>query len=37
MGQQIEESFIYELNRRGEVVVDFKTTGNHPGDPQGIS
>ena len=28
MGQQIEESFIYELNRRGEVVVDFKTTGN---------
>ncbi len=28
MGQQIEESFIYELNRRGEVVVDFKLTGS---------
>ncbi|MGL5285109.1 TolB amino-terminal domain-containing protein [Aeromonas sp. RU39B] len=27
MGQQIQESFIYELNRRGEVVVDFKLTG----------
>lgn len=35
MGQQIEESFIYELNRRGEVVVDFKTTGNIQVTPQG--
>ncbi|MGE6106212.1 FlgO family outer membrane protein [Aeromonas sobria] len=35
MGQQIEESFIYELNRRGEVVVDFKTTGSIQVTPQG--
>ncbi|MGY4108831.1 FlgO family outer membrane protein [Aeromonas encheleia] len=35
MGLQIEESFIYELNRRGEVVVDFKTTGNIQVTPQG--
>jgi hypothetical protein len=35
IGQQIEESFIYELNRRGEVVVDFKTTGNIQVTPQG--
>lgn len=35
MGQQIEESFIYELNRRGEVVVDFKLTGSIKVTPQG--
>lgn len=28
VGQQLQESFIYELNRRGEVVVDFKLTGS---------
>ncbi|WP_216820084.1 FlgO family outer membrane protein, partial [Zoogloea sp. LCSB751] len=32
---QIEESFIYELNRRGEVVVDFKTTGSIQVTPSG--
>ena len=35
MGLQIEESFIYELNRRGEVVVDFKTTGSIQVTPSG--
>ncbi|MGL4251296.1 MAG: FlgO family outer membrane protein [Aeromonas sp.] len=35
MGQQIGESFIYELNRRGEVVVDFKLTGSLKVTPQG--
>ena len=37
MGQQIEESFIYELNRRGEVVVDFKLTGSIKVTPQETS
>ena len=33
MGQQIEESFIYELNRRGgSGWWTPKTTGQHPGD-----
>ena len=35
MGLQTEESFIYELNRRGEVVVDFKTTGSIQVTPSG--
>ncbi|MNF23440.1 hypothetical protein D3C84_40210 [compost metagenome] len=35
MGLQIEESFIYELNRRGEIVVDFKTTGSIQVTPSG--
>ncbi|MGL4932880.1 MAG: FlgO family outer membrane protein [Aeromonas sp.] len=35
MGQQLGESFIYELNRRGEVVVDFKLTGSIKVAPQG--
>ncbi|ENY71531.1 FlgO family outer membrane protein [Aeromonas diversa] len=35
MGQQLQESFIHELNRRGEVVVDFKLTGAIKVTPQG--
>ncbi|PTT46058.1 FlgO family outer membrane protein [Aeromonas sp. HMWF014] len=35
MGQQIGESFIHELNRRGEVVVDFKMTGSIRVTPHG--
>ncbi|MGY3925747.1 FlgO family outer membrane protein [Aeromonas simiae] len=34
-GLQLQESFIYELNRRGQVVVDFKLTGAIKVTPQG--
>lgn len=35
LGEQLQEDFVHELHRRGEVVLDYKVTGNIKVTPEG--
>lgn len=35
LGQQLEEDFVHELHRRGEIVLDYKITGSIKVTPEG--